>query len=346
MPRPSTTPEHPHARLEPRRHDELHHELDAWRANVGSPIAIDAGPVAPPHLAGIDVLCWNVAIGRGSLGTLLHRLHTAAAEPVGVSPDRPLVVLLQEAFREDDTVPGAAESIHHGGRLPLRNRTGIVQLAEECGLSLRYSPSMRNGAHGSDRGNAILATVRLGESHAFLLPYVRQRRVAVTAQIAGHAGLTFVSAHLDTHGRMQGPAAGLGASAAGLGGPAGRGGPRAVRVGAGRAAQARALGHALEGIAGSVILGADLNSLFGMTDPALHELVQAGLHPARRVGNWSHTFHRPLRLLLDHVLYRPADHHIESVSVVRIDEVEGDRSRTVFGSDHHPLLARVQLAGP
>ena len=54
-------------RRAPHRHDELHEELDAWRANVGSPIAIDAGHVAPPRLAGIDVLCWNVAIGLGRL---------------------------------------------------------------------------------------------------------------------------------------------------------------------------------------------------------------------------------------------------------------------------------------
>lgn len=329
MPESSTTPESQHARLEPDRHDELHQELDAWRANVGSPVAIDAGPAAPPRLEGIDVLCWNVAIGRGRLGAVLDRLRTAAADPVGTSPERPLIVLVQEAYREDGTVPGAAESLHHGGRLPVQKRTNIVALAEESGLSLRYSPSMRNGAHSSDRGNAVLATVRLGEAHAFLLPYVRQRRVAVTAKIAGHPGFTFVSAHLDTHGRMRAAATARSA--------------RSLRFGAGRAAQARALARILNQVDGSVVLGADLNSIFGITDPAVRELVDAGMHPARRIGNWSHTFHRPLRLLLDHVLYRSADHRIQGVSVVRIDEAEGDRSRTVFGSDHHPLLARVQL---
>jgi endonuclease/exonuclease/phosphatase family metal-dependent hydrolase len=328
----STTPDR-HVRLEPHRHDELHEELDAWRANVGSPIAIDAGPVAPPRLAGIDVLCWNIAIGEGRLGAVLDRLRTNTREAIGTSAERPLIVLVQESYREDDTVPGAAESLHHGGRLATGRRTNIVALAEESGLSLRYSPSMRNGTHSSDRGNAVLATVRLADSHAFLLPYVRQRRVAVTARIAGHPDITFVSAHLDTHGRTRRIAAGASTGA------------RAARIGAGRAAQARALARALKEIDGSVVLGADLNSLFGMTDPAVHELVEAGLHPARRVGNWSHTFHRPLRLLLDHVLYRSADHRIRAMSVVRIDEVEGDRSRTVFGSDHHPLLARIDLDG-
>ncbi|HEX2168550.1 MAG TPA: endonuclease/exonuclease/phosphatase family protein [Longimicrobiales bacterium] len=331
MPEPLTTPEARHARLEPHRHDELHEELDAWRANVGSPVAIDAGPVAAERLTGIDVLCWNVAIGQGRLGAVLDRLRTHSAQAPGTSPDRPLIVLVQEAYREDATVPGAAESLHHGGRLASARRTNIVALAEESELSLRYSPSMRNGIHPSDRGNAVLSSVRLGESHAFLLPYVRQRRVAVSAQIAGHRNLTFVSAHLDTHGRTRRPTAALPARI------------RAGRIGRGRVAQARSLVRALEQIEGSVIIGADLNSLFGMSDPAVHQLVEAGFHPARRVGNWGHTFHRPLRLLLDHVLYRCTDKRIGSMSVVRIDEVEGDRSRTVYGSDHHPLLASIRF---
>lgn len=309
--------------LEPDRHDELHEELDEWRANVGGPVTIDAGPSAPAALSGIDVLSWNIAIGQGRLAEVLARLRSTTHESIGAAPERPLVILVQEAYRSDPTVPGAAGTGHHGGRLTERRRVDIVEIAETHGLSLRYSPSMRNGSHGSDRGNAILASVRLGDAHAFLLPYVRQRRVAVTAQLAGHRDITFVSAHLDTHGRSPGASS--------------------RRLGAGRAAQARALGRTIAGMDGSVILGADLNSLLGMTDPAVHELVEAGLHPARRVGTWTHTFHRPLRLLLDHVLFRSPDYRIVRISVVRIDEVEGDRSRTVFGSDHHPLLARVDL---
>ncbi|HSJ30556.1 MAG TPA: endonuclease/exonuclease/phosphatase family protein [Longimicrobiales bacterium] len=331
MPDSLSPADHCHVRLEPHRHDELHEELDAWRANVGSPIAIDAGHVAPPSLAGIHVLCWNVAIGLGRLGPLLDRLRTTTHETIGTAPERPLMILVQEGFREDDTVPGAVGSTHHGGRLATGDRTNLVALAEQHGLSLRYSPSMRNGTHGSDRGNAILSTVRLADAHAFLLPYVRQRRVAVTARIAGHPDITFVSAHLDTHGRTRRAAAAVPPRS------------RSARIGAGRAAQARALARTLADMDGSVVLGADLNSLFGMTDPAVHELIEAGLHPARRVGTWTHTFHRPLRLLLDHVMFRSPDHRIRGVSVVRIDEIDGDRSRTVFGSDHHPLLAHIDL---
>ena len=58
----------------------------------------------------------------------------------------------------------------------------------------------------------------------------------------------------------------------------------------------------------------------------------------------SHTFHGPVRLLLDHVLYHSANDRLRNVEVTRLDEHEGDRGRTIFGSDHHPLLARVTLA--
>lgn len=317
------------ARLEPERHAGLHSDLDHWRANVGAPVALDAAALAPQRLDCVDVLCWNVAIGLGRLGDLLHRLRSgafASATPAGSRAGDarvPLVILLQEAFRSDDSVPGATGSRHHGGLHPgAVARLDVVDFAREHGLSLRYSPSMRNGTHASDRGNAVLADVRLEDAHAFLLPYVRQRRVAVTARLAGHPGITFASAHLDTHGQPRAPG--------------GR------RIGGGRTVQAAALATALADVPGSLILGADLNTYMGMSDPAIRALVGAGMHPARRVGNWRHTFHTPLRLLLDHVMYR-TDGRIRAAEVVRLDEAPGDRSRGVFGSDHHPLLARFEL---
>jgi endonuclease/exonuclease/phosphatase family metal-dependent hydrolase len=311
-------------RLEPERHAALHPELDRWRDNIGAPVAFDGPLRAAPRLVGLDVLCWNVAIGLGRLDTVLGRLmdelHGRAP-----TPERPLVVLLQEAYRSDDSVPAAGDSPHHGGHAPRTERHDIAALARQHGLSLRYSPSMRNGAHRSDRGNAILSTVRLDDAHAILLPHVRQRRVAVAARMAGHPALSFVSAHLDTRGRTRGSAA------------------LRSGIGAGRAAQAAALGAALRELHGSVILGADLNSYLGIADPAVRALAAAGMQPARRVGGWRHTFHAPVRLLLDHVLFRSDDGRITAAAVTRLDEAPGDRSRRVFGSDHHPLLARIDL---
>jgi endonuclease/exonuclease/phosphatase family metal-dependent hydrolase len=317
-----------HVRLEPDRHDELHPELDHWRANVGAPLALNGEAMAPARLEGVDVLSWNVAIGMGRLDEVLGRLRDDPGAGVGQRPERPLIVLVQEAYRTDGSVPRGTGTAHHGGRLPLAaQRRDITAVALEHSLSLRYSPSMRNGVHPSDRGNAILSTVRLDDAHAFLLPYVRQRRVAVSARLAGHPDLTFVSAHLDTHGqhRSTDDAA------------TGR------RFGGGRVAQARALAATMTAIGGSVVLGADLNTVFGMSDPAIRELVAGGMHPARRRGNWRHTFHTPFKLLLDHVLYRSANGRIAHAEVTRIDEAPEDRSRGVFGSDHHPLLARIEL---
>ena len=311
--------------LEPHRHDELHPELDAWRANVGAPVALDVAVDAPSDLQGIDVLCWNLAIGLGQLERLIDRLRAGAFGGAGTVAARPLVILAQEVYREDPSVPHRTESFHHGGRFSVRQRHDIVELAARCGLSVRYSPSMRNGVHPSDRGNAVLSTVRLHDAHAFLLPYVRQRRVVVSAQFAGHARLTFVSAHLDTHGQL-------------------RTAPTPLRFAAGRVAQARALADVLARLHGAVIVGADLNTLLGANDPALRELLRAGLEPARRNGSWRHTYHGRFKLLLDHVLYRSVDNRFTRVDVIRLDEAPGDRSSGVFGSDHHPLLARVELA--
>jgi endonuclease/exonuclease/phosphatase family metal-dependent hydrolase len=316
-------------RLEPARPLGLHPELDRWRENVGDPVALDVAPEAAPGLRGVDVLCWNVAIGLGRLDAVLDRIMAGLNGGAGPSPDRPLVVLVQEAYRADTSIPAAAAGAHHGGHAPAApDRADIVQVARRLGLSIRYSPSMRNGAHPSDRGNAVLSTVRLADAHAVLLPHVRQRRVAVAARVHGHADLTFVSAHLDTWGT---------ASRAG-----GAGAPR--RLGAGRTVQAEALAAALGRLEGCLVVGADLNSYRGMTDPAVRTLVAAGLHPARRVGRWRHTFHTPLRLLLDHVFYRSAG-RIAGAAVTRLDEAPADRSRGVFGSDHHPLLAHIEFGG-
>jgi endonuclease/exonuclease/phosphatase family metal-dependent hydrolase len=316
-------------RLEPQRDEAQHPELDRWRANVGAPVAFDSMQSAAAELHGVDVLCWNVAIGLGKLDLVLQRFTTGFSGGSGFPPERPLVILLQEAYRADGSVPDASAGVHHGGRGPAAGeRTDVATIARSHGLSLRYSPSMRNGSHPSDRGNAILSTVRLADARAVVLPLVRQRRVAVTASIAGHPDLTFVSAHLDTHGTPRTPSR--------LRRPFGRG----------RAAQAAALGDALGQFPGSVVLGADLNSYIGMTDPAVRALIAAGMHPARRVGGWRHTFHTPLKLLLDHVLYRSSTPRIISAEVTRLDEAPADRSRTVFGSDHHPLLARVDFDAP
>jgi|SRR3972149_1947334 len=46
-------------------------------------------------------------------------------------------------------------------------------------------------------------------------------------------------------------------------------------------------------------------------------------------------------LLFDHVLHRPGGELAIEMDVRRLDENELDRGASVFGSDHHSLLAEV-----
>lgn len=296
--------------------------LRPWRRNVGPPVALELAPALMGALAGIDVLSWNLAIGAARLEDLLARLRE---DGVGTDAGRPLVVLAQEAFRAGPDVPGHAPGRHHGGKARGAGRCDVVETARELGLSLHYAPSMRNGHTRTDRGNAILSTAALGPAHAFELPHVRQRRVGLMAGLAGVPGLLLASAHLDVRGQPGGRTVG--------------------GFGTGRALQARALGTRLAEAAGErlVVLGADLNTPLGERDPAYRALLDSGFAPPPGHGAWGHTFHGPLRLPLDHVLlHGGAGRHVEA-RVGRLDESPRDRGRHVFGSDHHPLLLRLEL---
>lgn len=311
--------------------DESEHRVLArWRRNVGAPVSLDLAPPAPAGVRGIDLLSWNVRVGGARLDRLLEQLREGHHGGAGSDPARPLVLLLQEAYRADDSVPpDVPEPAYTGGDLTPPRPGDVVEAARRHGLSLRYAPSMRNGASRSDRGNAVLSTAALGRAHAFSLLYVRQRRVAVAAQLAGVEGLDLVSAHLDTHRRPFG------------------GDSPALWPGGARAHQAERLADAVvrRDAPGGVVLAGDFNTPLGERDPAHRALVRAGLVPAKRSRGWTHTHHGVVRLLLDHVLYHPGGGRIESVEVVRLDEHPRDRGPAVYGSDHHPLLARVALAG-
>ena len=295
--------------------------LAAWRANVGEPVALDLAP--PPRQAAVAelvVLSWNVWIGRGRLEEVVARLRGETGAP--------LVILTQEAYRSDATVPARPAgrvARRAAGSFPLRvrPRADIVEAAHALGLNLRYAPAMRNGAERSDRGNAILSDLPLSHAWAFELPLVLERRVPLAATLLLAGGpVHVVSAHLDP-----------------------RGPPGAAWLGvAGRARQAA---HLVAQLGGDlVILGADLNLGRGRRERAwrlLHEAQFTAGIPAETPG-WPHTFHalRALpRLVLDYVLLRDRLERVASARVVRLDEHPLDRGATVFGSDHHPLLARI-----
>ena len=295
-----------------------HPELQHWRKNVGDDVALDLAPPLSEPPARLHVLCWNLAIGSADLAAaLVHVRANGAAEG-------PIVILAQEAFRSDSTVPELPLTHHHGGKSGLATRNDIVRFARSNGLSLRYAPSMRNGASRSDRGNAILSTVALAESNSYQLPHVRQRRVAVAATVRGVSDLLLVSAHLDTRGQSYGRR---------LPG----------RFGAGRVVQAAGLAQRLMAAHDrrTLLIGADLNTFLGRRDPAFEALRMAGFEPVETAREYSYTF-RPFRLMLDHVLLRPGSLAVRSARVHRIDaSIAG---RRVLGSDHHPLLTTIEFS--
>jgi endonuclease/exonuclease/phosphatase family metal-dependent hydrolase len=318
--RAAPDPDSPGIRVIPWRGIEGSDRLEAWRANVGAPVALDlAGPRPLGAVTRIAVLSWNCWIGRGRLDEVLGRVRETTGLPV--------VALVQEAYRADGSVPVRAArraARRAAGAFPprLRSRVDIVELARDLELNLRYVPSMRNGVSRSDRGNAILSDLPLTDALAFELPMVLQRRVPVVAALPlADRRLHVVSAHLDP-----------------------RGPPGYAWLGvAGRATQTE---HLLRQLAGDlVIMGADLNLGRGRRERSWRLLHEAGFVPGVPpvTPRWGHTFHGVPRLVLDYVLVRDRAGHIAHAAVERLDEDPRDRGPTVFGSDHHPLLARVEL---
>lgn len=307
--------------------DDARSRLGRWRRNVGGPVALDVvAPTSGPSPQRLVVLSWNVWIGHGRLLQLVSRLRQGDFREQGAEPDAPLIVLAQEVYRRDASIP--PESTGPAGRVLLAHlgkQEDIVATAQTLGMSLRYAPSMRNGTLQSDRGNAILSTLPLEDAEAIELPLVLQRRVAVSAAVRlGPARLRVISAHLD---------------------PRGPPGHRWLGS-AGRALQARHLVHALRDE--TVILGADLNLGRGRYERAWRILGEAGftfgIPPS--LPTWRHTFHALPRLVLDYLLIRNPFGVVRRAQVHRLDEHPRDRGPLVFGSDHHPLLAPIDLSAP
>ncbi len=316
MTRPASLPFDLTLRADPR--------LAGWRSVVGDPLAYDPPekPDATPEPEAPDavlVLAWNVWIGRGRLDALVSRVR-------GNHP-LPLVVLVQEAYRSDDSVPRDATA-YAASDFSQRSfpELDVSALARELGLHLRYIPSMRNGAHRSDRGNAILSTLPLEDTLGWELPFSYQRRVALaaTVRLRDARAVRMCSAHLDPRG----------GSARDLLGVLGRG------------AQAQAVLEQLGQDPVPVVLGADLNLARGRRERAYRVFMEAGFRHGvpERAPAWPHTYHRMPRLLLDWMLVRDPGGMIAALEIERVDEQPDDRGPYVFGSDHHPLLARLSLA--
>jgi endonuclease/exonuclease/phosphatase family metal-dependent hydrolase len=290
--------------------------LDRWSAAVGPPVIIRQElRTQSPGPRTLHVVSWNVALGRGDVMRLVTELRAS-------DPAAEVVLLLQEAFREGPEVPSVlAAGAVFAGKLgrdePSTPREEIESIAARAGLHLYYVPSMRNGGpllSDEDRGNAILSSLPLSDFGAIELPFERQRRVAVAATVSGRspAGrawrLRLVSTHLDN---MVGPRRGWFAGA-----------------GFARVRQARALLDHLRSEE-TVVLGGDFNTWFGFRELAYREVLNA--FPDTAVTDRRPTYAGLLRL--DHLFFRLPEGW----------RSEFRRGEQRYGSDHSPLIGRIEL---
>jgi endonuclease/exonuclease/phosphatase family metal-dependent hydrolase len=193
------------------RDDADRRQLDSWCRAVGPIVFVsdaaievaDAGPADPVVLA-----VWNVSLGAGNIWAFLEREIDLRCGPQPRVETHALL-LLQEAFRQDESVPpdqpGAKSQHTLREHDPIGERVDIERVASECGLSLLYIPSARNGDRvtGDERedlGNAILSTLPLRDPFAMELPREASRRVATGVVVDFHDGgkLRALSLHLDT----------------------------------------------------------------------------------------------------------------------------------------------------
>jgi len=190
--------------------------LEDWCVTVGPPV-VEPEPsgsffVPPAGKPGGDltVWSWNIAAGGGDVLRFLaeEALLRCAGPESTLGPEAThFALLVQEAFRQSSDVPesvdrsvvprAAAEETRPGGR------PDIVEVAEECGLSLIYVAASRNGEQSTDgrredRGVAILSTLPLSEPRFIELPYEAARRVAVGATVGHGSGraVRLVNVHL------------------------------------------------------------------------------------------------------------------------------------------------------
>jgi endonuclease/exonuclease/phosphatase family metal-dependent hydrolase len=254
------------------------------------------------------VVVWNTHVGSGSIERFVADLRRGVLTH-GV-PVEHFALLLQEVHRGGDVVPAELPPGSRSAR-PIRpaagpdGRLGIAEVARRTALHLYYVPSMRNGpsaADPEDRGNAILATFPLLNLTAVELPFERERRVAISADIAGTttAGtpwrMRLVNLHLDARSSWKNLHRSLGA---------------------GRVRQMQWLLEALRDDDAHAVLGGDFNSWVGGADESAVRMLREWSFvpgPLRRQSTWILPLH--LRTL-DHVFYR-----LPSGAVAHTREVE------------------------
>src|SRR5206468_11565756 len=85
--------------------------LDEWCRTVGPAVVAESTILhaPPPRLEDVAVVSWNVEVGGGDLEALL--------DYVGIDRGRPIVILVQEAYRAGALVPPLAKIAPAPGRI-------------------------------------------------------------------------------------------------------------------------------------------------------------------------------------------------------------------------------------
>lgn len=289
--------------------------LDAWCAGVGQPVLQSAALVdveAPIDLADVTFVSWNVHVGNGDIPAFVRDLRAGLL--TSGRPVRHFVLMLQEAVRTTGAPPFGAEAAG-AQRIAARalESIDIVDISRDLRTHLLYVPSMRNGNSpdeaAADRGSAILSTVPLSDPVAVELPGERQRRVAIVAKLSvplsNGSPVSVGVIHLDA-----------------LGAPS-----RFWMFGTSwmRELQVKSMESLLP--AGNLVLGADLNTWHGTSEPAVRHLAQvfAGTPMSLNRDGLG------LRVL-DYMFFRAEPNHSAHYEVVP----------NAYGSDHRPLVGWIQ----
>jgi endonuclease/exonuclease/phosphatase family metal-dependent hydrolase len=306
--------------------------LEDWCRTVGPPVvAASPGADFGPLKAGseVDVVSWNVAIGRGDVLEFLDsELGLACSGPASklAAGASHFALLLQEAFRRSDEVPDSPSGPTIPRAVPEEGRAGerldAVEVARRCGLSLAYVPASRNGSEPrdglrEDKGVAILSTLPLEQVFFVELPYEAARRVAVAATVRDESGtpLRLANLHLIS---MAGPS-------------------RALTTGNGsRLRQGLAAAEAVDRAdarppATATILAGDFNT-WSDRETTLLRLRDRFPDSPPALGEGTHG-----AFPTDHILFRAA---AGGGSLV---EGSYDRLDAGYGSDHFPVRVRVSF---
>jgi len=305
--------------------------LESWRGGVGIPLIIlpSQGVQEVKSLDSLIVVSWNTHMGGGDLDRFVRDLkegRLTAGKPV-----QDFVLLLQEAFRQGSEVPASVSAgVRQGSCIrcspPSGERMDIREISRRHNLALYYVPAMRNGeTDGSDapedRGSAILSTLAMSSFTAMELPYERQRRVAMGANISGQTSagtpwtVQFINVHLENRAIWS----------------------RFFRsFGRARLRQVTAVVDAFSE-AGPTVLGGDFNTWFRGRKESAIRYVEESFDPLQQ-----HLQHGTVRYgsllperMVDYLFFRLPEGW--SADYQHID--------ALYGSDHYPLLGRVQIGG-